>query len=74
MKMECDNLYGWIKKTATYAKISSKMMNPRDVAGNTEEEDLYEKNTDLDDTCLSVHSWDYLSVLFGKSLEVGHCS
>ena len=25
------------KKTATYAKISPKMVNPRDTAGNTEE-------------------------------------
>ena len=37
-KMECDYLYGWIKKTVTYAKISSKIMNPRDNAGSAEEE------------------------------------
>ena len=36
MKMECDYLYGWIK-TPTYAKISPKMVNPRDIAGNAEE-------------------------------------
>ena len=35
MKMECDYLYDWIKKTVTYAKISPKMVNPRDIAGNT---------------------------------------
>ena len=38
MKMECDYLYGWNKKV-TQAKISPKMMNPRDVAGNAEEEE-----------------------------------
>ena len=33
-KMECDCLSGWIKKNSvTYAKISPKMVNPRDVAG-----------------------------------------
>ena len=28
----------FIKKTVTYAKISAKMMNPRAIAGNAEEE------------------------------------
>ena len=34
-KTEFDCLYGWIlkKKTVTYAKISPKMVNPRDLAG-----------------------------------------
>ena len=32
---ECDHLYGWITKTATYAKFSPKMVNPWDLAGNT---------------------------------------
>ena len=33
-KTECDCLNGWIrKKKVTYAKISPKMVNPRDVAG-----------------------------------------
>ena len=45
MKTEYDYLYGWIKrtkqtKTVTYAKISPKMANPRDIAGNAEEEEL----------------------------------
>ena len=32
-KMECDYLYGWIKKRShTHAKISPKMVNPRDLA------------------------------------------
>ena len=35
-KTECDYLNGWIKKTVTYAKISPKMVNPRDLAGNPE--------------------------------------
>ena len=40
MKMECDYLNGWIKKKiVTYAKISHKMVNLRDTAGNTEEEE-----------------------------------
>ena len=38
-KIECDCLYGWIKKTVTYAAVSPKMVNPRDIAGNTEEEE-----------------------------------
>ena len=33
IKTECDYLYGWIKETVTYAKISPKMTNPRDIAG-----------------------------------------
>ena len=37
-KTECDYLYGWIKKnTITCAKISPKMVNPRDLAGNAGE-------------------------------------
>ena len=39
MKTECDYLYGWIKKTFTYQKISPKTVNPRDIAGNAEEEE-----------------------------------
>ena len=40
MQTECDYLYGWIKKNerVTYAKISPKMVDPRDVALNAEEE------------------------------------
>ena len=38
-KTECDYLNGWIKKTVTYAKISPKMVNPRDIAGEREEEE-----------------------------------
>ena len=34
---ECDYLYGWIKNV-TYTKILPKMVNPRDIAGNAEEE------------------------------------
>ena len=34
MKMECNYLIGWIRKKAvTYTKISPKMVNPRDIAG-----------------------------------------
>ena len=39
MKTECDYLYGWIKKTVTYAKISAKIVNPRDTAGKEAEEE-----------------------------------
>ena len=40
-KTECDYLYGWIekKKTITHEKISTKMVNPRDLAGNAKEEE-----------------------------------
>ena len=31
-------------KTVTYAKISLKMVNPRVIAGNTEEEELWYRN------------------------------
>ena len=44
-KTVCDYLNGWIKETDTYAKISPKMVNPRDLAGDTEEEKKI------------VHSW-----------------
>ena len=48
-KTEFDYLYGWVKKqtnnnnnnnnkTVTYAKILPRMVNPRDIAGNAEEE------------------------------------
>ena len=37
-KPECDYLYSRIKQTVTYAKISPKMVNPRDIAGEREEE------------------------------------
>ena len=37
-KTECHNLYGWIKQMVTYAKILPKMVNPRDISGNAEEE------------------------------------
>ena len=40
-KTECDYLYGWIKKkkTVTYAKISPRMVKPRDIAGRAQEEE-----------------------------------
>ena len=42
MKMECDYLNGWKKgqnqKRSHTQKISPKMVNPRDIAGNAEEE------------------------------------
>ena len=42
MKTEYDYVYGWIKQnTITYAKISPKNGEPRDIAGNTEEEELH---------------------------------
>ena len=34
-KIECDYLYGWIKKMVTYAKISPILVKPTDTAGNT---------------------------------------
>ena len=39
-KTESDYLYGWIKKKKKVlcTKISPKMVNPRDLAGNAEEE------------------------------------
>ena len=39
LKTECDYLNGWNKKkTVTYAKISPKMVNPRDIAGEREKQ------------------------------------
>ena len=44
MKMECDYLYGWIKeKPRQYGQLSPKMVNPRDIAGNTEDEEEEEE-------------------------------
>ena len=31
--MDCNCINGWIRKTVTCAKISPKMVNPRDIAG-----------------------------------------
>ena len=46
-KTECDYRYGWMKKKKTklvrYTKISLEMVNPRDIAGNAEEEEEEEK-------------------------------
>ena len=39
MKTECDDRYDWIKKQVAYVEISPKMVNPRDIAGNAEEEE-----------------------------------
>ena len=41
MNMECGYLNGWIKKTVTYAKISPKMVNPRDRAGEHRQRRIY---------------------------------
>ena len=47
MKMECDFLYGWIKtnghkrKNLTKKKKKEKKVNPRDIAGITEEEESF---------------------------------
>ena len=38
MKMEWDYLYGWIRKQSSMQK-SPKMVDPKDIAGNTEEEE-----------------------------------
>ena len=45
-RRKCDHLHGWIKNGHTHAKISPKMVNPRDVAGNTEEETGEEQERD----------------------------
>ena len=37
-KTECDYLYGWIKNMVTYAKISPTIVNPRNIAGNEEDQ------------------------------------
>ena len=44
-KTECEYLYGWINKTVTCAKLSQKKVNPRDIAGNTEEEEAKVSHT-----------------------------
>ena len=39
-RMECDYSYDWIKNGhVMYAKISPKMVKPRDIDGNAEEEE-----------------------------------
>ena len=51
MKMECDYLNDWnkkIKRKVTYAKISPKMMKPKDIAGEQEEEEERKKEHFLD--------------------------
>ena len=35
MEMECDYLYGWIKNGHVLKKSYPKLVNPRDIAGNT---------------------------------------
>ena len=47
MKMECDYLHGWIKKWLHTQKSHPKM-NPRDVAGEWEEEDFYSNHKSQD--------------------------
>ena len=45
-KTESDYLYSWIKrKQVTNAKILHKMVNPREKAGNTEEEESLKQKT-----------------------------
>ena len=39
MEVECDYLYGWIMKWSHTQKSQPKMVNPRDTAGNAEEEE-----------------------------------
>ena len=39
MKMEWDYLNGWIQKGSYTKKNSTKMVNPVDIAGNTEEKE-----------------------------------
>ena len=50
MKIECDYLFGKTKKTVTYAKLSPKMVNLRDIAGNADEEVVAVM-------CLCVYVW-----------------
>ena len=37
--MECDYLYGWMKKRSQTQNSYLKMVNPRIIAGNAEEEE-----------------------------------
>ena len=57
MKMECSYLYGWIKKTVTYAKISPKIVNSRSMAGNTEkEEEEEEEEEKVEEECMCAQT------------------
>ena len=38
-KTECDYLYGWLKNRPHAQKSHQKVVNPRDIAGNAEEEE-----------------------------------
>ena len=40
-KTECDCLYGWLIKKGHICKITIKMVNPRDIAENAEEEEEF---------------------------------
>ena len=42
MKTECDNLNGWIKKRS-HTQTLTKIVNPRDIAGDAEEEEEEEE-------------------------------
>ena len=60
-KTECDYLYGWIKNESSHTqkKISPKMMKPRDVAGNAEEEE--KPNFVMTDRLTSsIHPHDFI--------------
>ena len=39
-KMECDHLYGWIEKNDHIHTNLTKNGDPRNIAGNAEEEDI----------------------------------
>ena len=59
-KTECDYLNGWIKKrshTVTYAKISPRVVNPRDIAGEREKKNKKQKLLSL---CSSLQHYAFL--------------
>ena len=60
-RQNSDYLDGWIKKLITYAKISPKMVNPRDLAGNAGEEEEEDGVCCVYFRCLeeSAPSWNW---------------
>ena len=42
--MECDYLYGWVEKRSYTLKSHPKMVNPKDIAWNAEEQKILSKS------------------------------
>ena len=68
MKLECVYPYGWIKNGHIH-KISPKMVNPRYIAGNTEEEEMHWTINILSPFLLQFGSLPYVPILTKQQLH-----